>query len=107
MLKIPTNIPEKGFYYHYKHDDAGSINNYAYEVMGIGSHTEEDETFFVVYRPLYESTVYLAGKFFDVRPVEMFMEEIIKDGKTLPRFRKITDPEIILQLNKIKGEMYN
>ncbi len=44
MLKIPTTIPEKGFYYHYKHDPKGEVNNYAYEVMGVGSHTEEDET---------------------------------------------------------------
>ena len=41
-MKIPTKIPEKGFYYHYKHDPAGPMNNYAYELVGIGIHSEED-----------------------------------------------------------------
>ncbi len=104
-LKIPEKVPENGFYYHYKHDPVGSLNNYAYEVVGVGHHTEE-EVNFVIYRPLYESTVYKAGKMFDVRPLEMFMEEVSKDGKTFPRFKKITDPKIISELNKIREEMY-
>lgn len=33
-MKIPTQVPERGFYYHYKHDPAGSVDNYAYEVLG-------------------------------------------------------------------------
>ncbi|HEV7701833.1 MAG TPA: DUF1653 domain-containing protein [Candidatus Paceibacterota bacterium] len=107
MLIIPKTIPEKGFYYHYKHNPQGSVNNYAYEIMGIGSHTEEDETFFVVYRPLYESSLYMAGKFFDVRPIEMFLEEVSKDGRTFPRFTKITDTKVVTELEKIKEEMYN
>lgn len=110
MLKIPAKVPEKGFYYHYKHDDAGEINNYAYEVLGVGHHTEDDcrevDINMVVYRPLYESSVYKAGKFFDLRPLEMFMEEIVKDGKTIPRFKKIEDQDIISKLKKIKHEMY-
>ncbi len=110
MLKIPPKIPEKGFYYHYKHDPLGSINNYAYEVIGVGHHTEDDcrsiDTHMVIYRPLYEALVYKAGKMFDLRPLEMFMENITKEGKTLPRFQKITDKKIIAKLEKIKGEMY-
>jgi hypothetical protein len=31
-MKIPTLVPEPGFYYHYKHDPNGTVNNYAYEV---------------------------------------------------------------------------
>ena len=49
---------EKGFYYHYKHDTQGAVNNYAYEVMGIGHHTEIEglePSAMVLYRPLYES----------------------------------------------------
>lgn len=42
MLKIPKKVPEVGFYYHYKHDPTGSVNNYAYEVVGVGFHTEDD-----------------------------------------------------------------
>lgn len=52
------------------------------------------------------------GKLFDIRPLEMFMEEVTKDlpaqagNKTFPRFKKITDEKIIIQLEKISGEMY-
>ena len=101
--------PEKGFYYHYKHDPAGSINNYAYEVVNIAHHTEIDgldESAMVVYAPLYESSVYKAGKHWDVRPISMFMETVEKEGKTIQRFRKITDPQIISELEKIKKMMY-
>lgn len=110
MLKVPTKVPEKGFYYHYKHDPVGEVNNYAYEVLGVGHHTEDDcrpeDANMAIYRPLYESSVYKAGKLFDLRPLEMFMEDVIKDGKTFPRFQKITDENIIAQLEKIVGDMY-
>lgn len=110
-MKIPTRVPEKGFYYHYKHDPEGPVNNYAYEVMGVGHHTEEDcrpeDANMVIYRPLYEDAfVYKSGKLFDLRPLEMFMEEVTKNGATFPRFRKITDPAIIAELEAIKARMY-
>lgn len=106
MLKKPKIIPEKGFYRHYKHDENGEINNYTYEVLGVGHHTENDGEFFVVYRPLYESRVYKMGKLFDVRPLELFMENVIKESEILPRFWQITDKKIIAELEKIKKEMY-
>jgi|SRR3989344_3697920 len=110
-MKIPDKIPENGFYYHYKHDPKGAINNYAYEVVGVGCHTEDDcrpeDQNMVVYRPLYKSSVFEAGKLFDLRPLEMWMEKITREGKTFPRFQKITDPEIIEILKKIKDEMYS
>lgn len=114
-LPIPKRVPEPGFYYHYKHDPAVSFNNYAYEVMGVGFHTEDDtrpgEEHFVVYRPLYEAFVYKASKdlgitCFDNRPLEMWMGDIEKDGQMRSRFQKITDPAIIAELEKIRGEMY-
>lgn len=108
-MKIPTRVPEKGFYYHYKHTDK-SINNYAYEVIGVGVHSEDDcrpeDANMVVYRPLYEAAVFKAGKLFDLRPLDMWMGEVSKDGKTIPRFQKISDPVIIAKLKKIKIEMY-
>ena len=106
---------EKGFYYHYKHDPKGEVNNYAYEVLNIGHHTEMnhgedggvDESLMVVYRPLYESAfVYKAGKHWDVRPLTMFVENVTKDGKTFPRFQKITDLEVIIRLTEIRDLMY-
>src|SRR5438067_2074659 len=109
-MKIPTKVPEKGFYYHYKHDPSGPINDYAYEVVGVGVHTEDDcrpeDTNMVVYRPLYESPVFKAGKLFDLRPLAMWMGEVVKNGKTFPRFQKITDPKIISELKKIRTSMY-
>lgn len=103
--------PEKGsFYYHYKHDPAGAVNNYAYEVINIGHHTEIDgldESKMVIYAPLYsEAGVYKVGKHFDVRPYTMFVEPVTKDGKEFPRFAKITDQAIIDQLIAIRNELY-
>jgi hypothetical protein len=111
MLQIPEKVPEKGFYYHYKHDPLGSINNYAYEVLGVGHHTEEDcrpiDMNLVIYRPLYEAPVYKAGFYSDIRPLSMFMENVEKDGKTFERFQKITDIKIISELKKIRDQMYS
>lgn len=112
MSNIPKIIPEKGFYYHYKHDPNLSVNNYAYELIGTGLHTENDcrpiDKNMVVYRPLYEAFVYKEGKLFDIRPLSMWLDENVKkDGKIYPkRFTKITDPEIIKELQKIKETMY-
>ncbi len=103
--------PEKGFYYHYKHDPSGPVNKDVYEVMGIGHHTEIDdleESAMVMYRPIYESSVYKAGKHWDLRPVALFMDKNFeKEGKIIPeRFRRITDEKVITELEKIKDEMY-
>jgi hypothetical protein len=114
-LPMPKRVPEVGFYYHYKHDLNGTVNNYAYEVIGVGFHTEDDfrpgEAHFLIYRPLYEASVYKASKelgvaCFDARPLEMWMEDVTKDGQIFPRFQKITDPVIIAELKKIRSEMY-
>lgn len=105
-MQAPARVPKLGFYYHYKHDPKGEINNYAYEVCGVGAHTEEDGTFFVIYRPIYESSVYKAGKLFDVRPLDMWMEDVTKDGKTFPRFSPITDAAVLAQIKEIKARMY-
>lgn len=105
-------FPEPGFYYHYKHDPAGPVGNYAYEVVSIGYHTEDDcrpeDQYLVIYRPLYDAFVYRAGKgmLYDVRPLAMFMEEVIKDGMTQPRFARITDPEVTRELAAIRDLMY-
>ncbi len=109
-MKIPTKVPEKGFYYHYKHGADKPVNDYAYEVVGVGVHTEDDcrpeDANMVVYRPLYESSVFAAGKLFDLRPLEMWMGDVTKDGKTFPRFERILDPQVIAKLEEIKHRMY-
>lgn len=108
---VPKEVPEKEFYYHYKHDPEGPTNNYAYEVIGVGHHTEEylpiEDMLMVVYRPLYEGAgVYKAGKLFDLRPLGMFLEYITKEGKTFPRFKKISDEAVIKELEAIRVRMY-
>ena len=59
-------LPDLGFYYHYKHDPTGSVDNYAYEVIGVGYHTEDDcrpiDQYMVQYRPLYDAFVYRIGR---------------------------------------------
>ena len=109
-MRIPEKIPENGFYYHYKHDPSGTVNNYAYEVIGVGCHTEDDcrpeDANMVIYRPLYDSFVYKAGRLYDLRPLDMWMGKVTKDGKTFSRFKKIEDEAVIRELKKIKKEMY-
>ncbi|TDF38204.1 DUF1653 domain-containing protein [Alteromonadaceae bacterium M269] len=66
-MTIPT-----GKYRHYKGND--------YEVVGVATHSE-DETKLVVYRPLYGK-----GDLW-VRPLDMFVETVEVDGKTVERFK--------------------
>lgn len=100
-----------GLYYHYKHDPQGAINNYAYRVLGLGHHTEDDcrpeDQFMMVYRPLYPALVYRLGKLFDLRPAAMTMETVEYKGSTVPRFQKITDATTIAELERIEKEMYD
>ena len=111
-------MPEKGFYYHFRHNPDGPVNECAYEMVGTAFNTEssnvhsDDITPFlkdevVIYRPLYNmSIVFKSGRGFWVRPVSMFEELVTKEGKTFPRFQKINDPKIIEELVKIRDEMY-
>lgn len=101
--------PEKGFYYHHKHDPSKDEFNYTYEVLNIAHHTEVEgleESAMVVCRPIYEAPVFKIGKHWDVRPLNMFMEEVVKDGKNIPRFRKVTDESLIKKLEERVKEMY-
>ena len=63
---------QTGLYRHYKGND--------YEVIGTAKHSETLETL-VVYKPLYNNT----GMW--VRPLEMFQEKVLVNGKMVPRFR--------------------
>src|SRR6266480_2905229 len=103
--------PEPGYYYHYKHDPNGPLNNYAYYIYGIGHHTEDDcrpeDAFMQIYRPLYEdSYAYRNGGLFDLRPLHMFFEPAEWKGETVPRFTSITDSDVVAQLEAIKARMY-
>jgi hypothetical protein len=108
--KAPLKHPEPGYYYHYKHDPNGEVNNYAYYIYGVGHHTEDncrpEDVLMLVYRPLYHAYVYKNGKMFDLRPLHMFYETAAVNDKPVERFTKIADVEVIAKLQKIKAEMY-
>lgn len=68
--------PKSGRYRHYKGNE--------YEVLGIARHSETLEQL-VVYRALYgEQGLW-------VRPVSMFLEEIIHEGRQQPRFAYLAE----------------
>ena len=107
----PENLPEPGYYYHFKHDPDGPLNNYAYYIYGVGHHTEHDcrteDAFMQVYRPLYEDAyAYRNGGLFDLRPLNMFFEPAEWKGKMVARFTRIVDPDVIAQLEAIRARMY-
>lgn len=71
-------IPRSGRRYrHYKGND--------YLVLDIARHSETEEEL-VVYRKLYGD-----GSLW-VRPLAMFMEDVVVEGKTMPRFA-LLEPE--------------
>jgi hypothetical protein len=94
------SYPQKGFYKHYKHDPAGALNNYTYEVMGIGKNTE-DNSELVLYRPLYDSA-WLKPADYCARPVAMFTDTLEKEGKTIERFKLVTDPDEVARLEEVR-----
>jgi hypothetical protein len=96
-------IPERGFYIHYKHDPAGPAHNYTYEVVGLARNSE-DKSYFVLYRPLYEND-WLKPADYQARPLEMFMEDVEKDGVQVKRFTKITDPVVIRELEAVRDRI--
>ena len=52
-----------------------------------------------VYRPLYEEAyAYRNVGLFDLRPLHMLYEPAELNGKKVPRFTKIIDPDVIAQL---------
>jgi hypothetical protein len=97
-------LPQKGFYIHYKHIPSEDSYNYMYEVIGIGRNTEE-KTYTVLYRPLYKND-WMSPADFQSRPLEMFLEEIEKDEIKIPRFKFITDPILIKELEDVRDKMY-
>ncbi len=106
------NQLKKGFYYHFKHDRNGPINNCAYEVLGaaINSDFEEDDLGYtgVIYRPLYVNELLAKeGSSFFRRASADFISEKVNNGIAVKRFTEISDREVISKLEAIRDEMYN
>ncbi|HEX5773360.1 MAG TPA: DUF1653 domain-containing protein [Geomobilimonas sp.] len=66
-------MPQPGKYRHYKGGD--------YQVIGTARHSETDEQL-VVYRCLYDNDSLW------VRPLAMFLETVVVDGRQVPRFER-------------------
>lgn len=66
----------------YRHSKSGKI----YKVIGIAKHSETFEDM-VVYEALYEHSL---GKLW-VRPGKTFEEEVVVNGKKVPRFEFIKE----------------
>ena len=64
-----------GRYRHYK--------GYEYEVLGVARHSESEEEY-VVYRACY------GDRGLWIRPTAMFLETVIVDGHSCPRFQFLT-----------------
>lgn len=105
-LKAPDHAPAPGFYYHFKHDPDGSENAMAYEVTGIGWHTETGE-YSVMYRPLYEDSGAYTEKLTYLRPVSMFVDIVDKPEYQGPRFTRIEDASLIERLTAIRDRLYH
>ena len=69
-----------GTYKHYK-------GKY-YEVIGVAKHSETLEEY-VTYYCLYPNR---NGQLW-VRPISIFLENVIVDGKSIKRFERVTHPE--------------
>lgn len=76
--------PNIGVYEHYK---SSPKSRRYYQVIGFARHTETEEVL-AVYIPLYVVPEH-KGLRLQVRPLDMFMENIKVHGKMIPRFRYI------------------
>lgn len=78
-MSVNETIPsiELGIYEHYK--------GKRYRVVGTALHTESMEPH-VVYQPLYKADI---NPDFWIRPYAMFIENVMVDGKSVPRFKKV------------------
>jgi len=71
LQSVRPDFPKLGRYRHYKGRD--------YIVMDVARHSESEE-WLVVYRLDY------GDRSLWVRPLDMFMESVVIDGVTVPRF---------------------
>jgi hypothetical protein len=76
-LKIQVKL---GKYQHFK-------GNF-YNVIGVARHSENPKEEFVVYQALYESKDFGKNTLW-IRPKKMFVGKVVKDGKSVPRFKYV------------------
>jgi hypothetical protein len=76
--------PQIGVYEHYK---STAEDKRYYQVLGFARHTENEEVL-AVYIPLYVIPEH-TGLRLQVRPLDMFIEDIDHNGVIVPRFRYV------------------
>jgi hypothetical protein len=76
MRKMRMSELKPGRYLHYKGNE--------YVVLGVARHSETEERL-VVYQPQY------GERGLWVRPLDMFLESVVRDGETVPRFKYIDE----------------
>ena len=83
--EVPSNKGARslalGSYRHYK---GGTV-----EVLGVAHHSETLEEL-VVYKCSYDCSTFGKGSIW-VRPLSMFLEQVVVNEKRVPRFVLITD----------------
>ena len=74
-----------GIYHHYKSKEK------LYKVIGIGRNTENNYEEMVIYQALYNIPEFGGEGVIFVRPLAMFFENLVVDGKEVPRFEFVRE----------------
>ncbi|MFZ2152415.1 MAG: DUF1653 domain-containing protein [Minisyncoccia bacterium] len=69
-----------GIYHHYKSKEK------LYKVIGVGRNTENNYEEMVIYQALYNIPEFGGDGVIFVRPLAMFLGNVIVDDKEVPRF---------------------
>jgi hypothetical protein len=76
--ELLKKVPVGSTFMHYK--------GKKYKILSIGRHSE-NEKLHVVYQGLYTCETYGENPIW-IRPLEMFLETVVINGKTIPRFSR-------------------
>lgn len=71
-------VPEGAVFRHYKGKE--------YKIVTVGRHSE-DLQLYVVYEGLYDCPEFGERPVW-IRPLDMFLEKVVIDGKEMPRFER-------------------
>jgi hypothetical protein len=101
---------EPGFYRRYKRKEDDLLGVHIIEVLGINYNTDIEgfeASAQVLFRPLDRAMpVYQAGKATETKSYQTFIGTIEWNGNIIPRYEKITDPELTAKLETLRDEMY-
>lgn len=99
------NLPELGFWRHYKYDPEQGWDHHAYVATHFSLDTDTD-LLRVAYLPLYYETSYLRVAKDCSISLGRWNSMVEWRGESVPRYTRITDPETIEKLRVREQEMY-